>query len=208
MRCRVYIDGFNLYYGALKSTSYRWINLRRMCELLLPSDHDIQFVKYFTAQVSGTSRDPTKPNRQQLFFRALKTIPNFKIIFGSFQSHKVLRPLAYPISGLPNMVMVEDTKEKGSDVNLASHLIADGYKNIYDVAVLVTNDSDLITPIRMVREELHKRVGTINPQKKLSVELKRYADYCLPITESALKESLFPDKLSDKVGAFHKPPTW
>ncbi len=208
MRCRVYIDGFNLYFGALKSTSYKWVNPYKLCELLLPPSYDIQYVKYFTAKVSGTPRDPTKPTRQQMLFRALATLPRFKIILGSFQSHKVLRPLAVPVPGLPAMVVVEDTKEKGSDVNLAAHLIADGYRNLYDVAVLVTNDSDLITPIRMVREDLHKMVGVLNPQKKQSVEIQRYADYCLPITPASLQSSQFPNNMTDKTGDFHKPISW
>ena len=106
------------------------------------------------------------------------------------------------------MVVVEDTKEKGSDVNLAAHLVADGYRDLYDVAVLVTNDSDLVTPIRMVREDLHKKVGILNPQKKQSVEIKRYADYCLPVTPIALQASQFPDKMTDRSGKFHKPTSW
>ena len=36
MKTIVYVDGFNLYYGALKGTPYRWLNLAEMCRQLLP----------------------------------------------------------------------------------------------------------------------------------------------------------------------------
>ena len=51
-KTRIYIDGFNLYYGAVKDTPYRWLDVRRMCELLLP-EYSIETIKYFTARVSA-----------------------------------------------------------------------------------------------------------------------------------------------------------
>jgi hypothetical protein len=57
MRVNVYIDGFNLYYGAVKGTPYRWLNLAEMCRLLLPRDQVLQ-IKYFTALVNPRSSDP------------------------------------------------------------------------------------------------------------------------------------------------------
>ena len=74
-------------------------------------------------------------------------------------------PLANPKLGEPKQVLVMKTEEKGSDVNLATHLLNDGYKKAYDIAVLITNDSDLIEPVRIIREELKLPVGIINPQK-------------------------------------------
>src|SRR4030042_2735689 len=62
-RTRVYIDGFNLYYGAVKGTPLKWLNVRRLCELLLPG-HEIGTVKYFTARVSARSDAPDKPTPQ------------------------------------------------------------------------------------------------------------------------------------------------
>lgn len=57
---------------------------------------------------------------------------------------------------------------KGSDTNLALHLLSDRYKNVYDVAVIISNDSDLPLPIQFIRKELGKRIGLLNPQKHLS----------------------------------------
>jgi hypothetical protein len=75
MRVNVYIDGFNLYYGAVKGTPYRWLNLPEMCRLLLPRDQILQ-IKYFTALVNPRASDPDQRGRQETFLRALQTIPN------------------------------------------------------------------------------------------------------------------------------------
>jgi hypothetical protein len=56
----VYVDGFNLYYGALKGTPYKWLDIRKLCELLLPNNH-INQIKYFTAMVSARPHDPDQP---------------------------------------------------------------------------------------------------------------------------------------------------
>jgi uncharacterized LabA/DUF88 family protein len=161
MRANVYIDGFNLYYGAVKSTPYRWLNVAAMCRLLLPRDQ-INQIKYFTALVSPRPHDPGQPTRQQTYLRALRTIPNLTIILGSFLTHDVMMPLAPPESGY---VKVVKTEEKGSDVNLATHLLVDGYNDDYEIAIIVSNDSDLLAPIQVVTGQLKKPVGMLNPQK-------------------------------------------
>lgn len=135
----VYVDGFNLYYGAVKDSPYRWLNIRRLCELLLPH-HTIQTIKYFTARVSARKDDPDKPTRQQIFLRALRTLPDFEIIYGRFLSHDVMMPLADPPVKGSRFVKVIRTEEKGSDVNIATHLIHDAYQQKFKYAVLVTND--------------------------------------------------------------------
>jgi hypothetical protein len=126
-RTYVYIDGFNLYYGAVKGTSFKWLNVRRLCELLLP-DSRIDKVKYFTARVSARKDDPDKPTRQQMYLRALRTLPDLEIIYGSFLSHDVQMPLADPVPGGPRFAKVIKTEEKGSDVNIAAQLINDAFR--------------------------------------------------------------------------------
>ena len=121
---RVYIDGFNFYYGALKRTPFRWLNPLQMCSHLLPK-MDIQYIKYFTARIRPRD-DPQQPARQQHYFRALETIPNFEIILGHLLSHKISMPVADCPPGMQQYVTVIKTEEKGSDVKLASHLINDG----------------------------------------------------------------------------------
>jgi uncharacterized LabA/DUF88 family protein len=208
MKTIVYVDGFNLYYGAVKGTPYKWLNIKTLCQLLLPRNQ-ITKIKYFTAPVTARPNDPDQPNRQQLFFRALQTIPELEIIFGHFLSHEIMMPLAHPAPGQPKYVQVIKTEEKGSDVNIAAHLINDGYKSLYQVAVLVSNDSDLVEPIRIVRHELKLPVGILNPFiQKPSFELRKCATFVKPIRAGVLAASQFPPSLKDARGTFYKPSTW
>ena len=72
MRTFVHADGFNLYYRALKGTAWKWLDLPALCAKILQPHHDIRKVKYFTARVSGTPPDPSKPQRQDVYLRALR----------------------------------------------------------------------------------------------------------------------------------------
>jgi hypothetical protein len=99
LRTYVYVDGFNLYYGALKGTPFRWLNLVELARQFLPPGHSVDKVKYFTARVSGVS-DPGAPGRQQIYLNALGTLPKIEIHFGSFLAKTVWRPLTnLPIAG-------------------------------------------------------------------------------------------------------------
>jgi len=204
MKANVYVDGFNLYYGAVKGTPYRWLNIAAMCRLLLPRD-EINQIKYFTALVTPRPNDPDQPTRQQTYLRALRTIPNLTIILGSFLAHEVMMPLAPPTSGY---VRVIKTEEKGSDVNLATHLLVDAYNDDYEIAVIVSNDSDLLAPIQVVTRQLGKPVGILNPQKNPSKALLPYATFIKQIRSGVLAKSQFPVTLTDKRGSFSKPASW
>lgn len=207
-KARIYVDGFNLYYGAVKDTPYKWLNVRRMCELLLP-EYSIEKIKYFTARVSARKGDPGKPTRQQIYLRALRTLPDLEIIYGTFLSHDVIMPLAETVPGGPKFAKVIKTEEKGSDVNIAAHLINDGYQKAYDVAVVVTNDSDLLEPIRIVRTELNLPAGILNPHGLTpSRVLLKHASFIRQIRKGVLAASQFPETLTDAKGTFHKPHVW
>ncbi|MEO8357608.1 MAG: NYN domain-containing protein [Chloroflexota bacterium] len=204
MKTNVYIDGFNFYYGCIKNTPYHWLNLAKLCNLLLPND-EIYCIKYFTALVTSRPNDPDKPLRQQAFLRALKTIPNLQIVLGTFLSHEVTMRLAPPNKGFAKVIK---TEEKGSDVNIATHLLVDGFRDDYELAVVVSNDSDLLEPIKFITHELRKPVGLFNPQKFPSVALQSQALFVKQIRRGVLSNSLFPDTLTDSQGSFSKPNGW
>lgn len=204
MKANIYVDGFNLYYGALKSTPYRWLDIAKLCRIMLPRD-TINQIKYFTALVTPRPSDPDQLTRQRIYLRALHTIPNLEIIYGHFLTHEIIMPLAPPKSGYAKVIK---TEEKGSDVNLALHLLSDGYKNAYDVAVIVSNDSDLLLPIQFAKKELGKKIGILNPQKHPSKVLITNADFVKNIRKGVLSKSLFPTSLSDSQGTFTKPVAW
>jgi uncharacterized LabA/DUF88 family protein len=199
----VYIDGFNFYYGCIKGTPHRWLDLFRFCQVMLPRN-DIVRVKYFTALVKPTSKDTSKQIRQQSYLRALRTIPQIQVFLGSFQAHPVRRPL---VNG-SGVVEVMDMKEKGSDVNLATELLVDGFQQAYEVAVVISNDSDLVAPVRAVRAHLRKAVGIINPHQRQSAELRNCASFVKDVRPWALSSSHLPLTLNDAIGEIHKPPDW
>jgi hypothetical protein len=208
MRTYVYVDGFNLYYGAVRHTPYKWLNIRELCERLFPRN-EIVCIRYFTALVNGTPDDPSKPQRQQTFIRALETLDGFSVHYGSFLSNKVWMPRANRRRGQGRNVEVVKTEEKGSDVNLASLLLADGFRRKYEAAVVLSNDSDLLLPIEIVTQELGLPVGLLNPHERFSVELSRVATFKKKIRTGVLRDSQFPDAVVDKGGKeIHKPADW
>lgn len=150
-----------------------------------------------------------------IFWRALKTLPNFEIIEGDFRTREVSAPVVTPP---PNFIRVFKTEEKGSDVNLAAHLLLDGFRDNYECAIVVSGDSDLVTPIRMVRDELKKPVGILNPQRlsgpncrppRKNAGLQHAATfYQNGVTWAQLLGAQFPNTMMDSVGTFHKPGTW
>ena len=91
LRTAVYVDGFNLYYRALKGTQYKWLDLKALAEHCLEPKNEITLLKYFTARVSG-QRDPDQPRRQQIYLKALQTIPGLSIHLGRFLAKTKTRP--------------------------------------------------------------------------------------------------------------------
>ena len=214
MKTILYIDGFNLFYSAVKGTPLRWLNPVALIERAF-SRNQIIGTKYFTAKVSVLPNNPGQPIRQMIFWRALRTLPNLEIIEGDFRTRKV--PMAV-VSPPPNFITVFKTEEKGSDVNLAAHLLLDGFRNQYECAIVISGDSDLVTPIRMVRDELKKPVGVLNPQRlsgpdcrppRKNAGLQHAASfYQNGVTWAQLLAAQFPNPMTDATGTFHKPPTW
>ena len=92
----------------------------------------------------------------------------------------------------PRTVEILDTEEKGSDVNLASYLLLDGFENEYGLAVVVSNDSDLELPIRMVRTRLDKQIGVFDPSRRRSFELHNAASWYRPLRQGPLSARPVP----------------
>ncbi len=206
MKTFVYVDGFNLYYRALKRTPYKWLDIHTLCGYLLPKAR-VEAIKYYIARVTARPHDPDQPTRQNIYLRALATIPHLEIVEGSFLS----KPTSLPLASDPTkFATVIKTEEKGSDVNLATHLVNDGHLGRYEQAVVITNDSDLAEPIRIVRDDLKLPVGILYPSKYLNPQLQNAVtpNFIKPIRTGVLAVSQFPTTLSDGVGAFHKPANW
>ncbi len=206
MKTNVYVDGFNLYYGAVKGTSFKWLDLGKLCTFLLPGDK-IGRIRYFTARIQPRD-DPQQPQRQLTYLRALETIPILSVHYGSFLTNAVRLPLDPPPKQGPATVRVLKTEEKGSDVNLATYLLADAFDHEFEMAVIVSNDSDLALPIDIVQKKFGLRVGVLCPHARMSWELGKVASFQRPIRKRALAACQFPAALTDQLGTITKPAAW
>ena len=209
MKTNLYIDGFNLYYRAVRGTPFKWLNLRKLAETLFPQD-TINGIYYFTALLDARPDDPNQPSRQLVYLRALATLPGFEAYYGTFRTGTKRRLLAEPVPGLPTRVLVRHSEEKGSDVNLATRLLVDGFTGEYEQAVVVSNDADFAGAMRYVRDNLRLRVTLVNPDPKnvSPWELSTAATYVKRLWKSHLRQSQFPETLTDEVGAITKPASW
>jgi len=213
VRANVYVDGFNLYYGIKYYEQqfgklYKWLDIGALARNERPGD-TINHIRYCTARVRPRPNNPDQGKRQEVYIRALRTIPELTVYFGRFlQSFTMMRLRHPPLVG-PSFVEVVKMEEKGSDVNLATLMLCDGFANDYDLAILISNDSDLVMPIEVIRTTLKKSVVVLNPGQQYSNALSQVANAYRPIAEQSLAASQFPPTLMDSRGRMiTKPAIW
>lgn len=162
-KTNAYIDGFNLYYGALKSErGLKWLDPHRLVCSLMRCQR-VQVVKYFTARMIDRPENPNQSQRQDVYLRALETLTHVEVHVGKFQTHTKRVRIAKPGRRHPyaNALI---TEEKSTDVAIGAHLVHDAVTKAINVAVLISNDSDLQVPINMARE-VGVRVVLVNPHR-------------------------------------------
>ncbi len=211
-----YIDGFNLYYGSLRRTDHRWLDLEALCQQYVKRDAELIAVKYFTAKVEDRPDKPGQRAEQWEYLRALRTLPRVEIIWGHFLTRTATRLLENPPKrrhkGDIGLRSVWIQEEKGSDVNLASHLLADGFRARYDLAVVISNDGDLKLPVEIVRKEFKAGVGIINPHATRSYALSPHDlpanSFYQRLQPRRLRKAQLPLELLDGEGTIRCPEGW
>ena len=206
MRTIIYVDGFNLYFRLLaKRPALKWLNVKALAEHVLRPQNQVVAVRYYTARVSGRL-DAHAPGRQQIYLDALATIPEISMHMGMFLTSEKFASLIHPpefrprLPALmprpwPDVVKVLKVEEKGSDVNLACHLLLDAFQGNFDVAAVLSNDSDLVEPIRIVTQTLGKPVGLLSPVPNPNPELSRVSSFIRRLSVSDLAASQFPNPI-------------
>lgn len=199
MRVGVYIDGFNLYYGARDicgrgASGWRWLDLEGLATSLIQRRHawnqagaHLERLVYCTARINQRD-NPTGRAEQDIYLLALASVGTVtQIEYGTYVSRVKRAPIAtedqkgrpvltrsaWPLmvqdqqqTPVPNAVfMVSHARreEKGSDVNVASHLLVDTLLGKIDAAIVVSNDSDLRSPVQAARDRIP--IGTVNPTR-------------------------------------------
>ncbi|MCH7523879.1 MAG: NYN domain-containing protein [Bacteroidetes bacterium] len=198
-RVIAYIDGFNLYFGMCENNQdTKWLDLRKLVENMLLPNQKLVKVKYFTSNVSN---NPAKQKRQQSYLSALRN-SDVEIIYGKYNSHKTECFRCYHTWSSP--------EEKMTDVNIAVGLIIDAMDNLYDTAMLISGDSDLVPPIKAVHAKFSpKRVLVAFPPNRFNISVKNVAKGSFIIGRKKLKDSLFPEKMKLSSGyLLQKPKDW
>jgi uncharacterized LabA/DUF88 family protein len=194
LRTAIYVDGFNFYYW-LKPTSFRWIDVKQIGLNALSHPafrHDLVAIKYFTARVSRTATDPGKHMRQDTYLRAQQSVsPKFSTYFGEFRRQRKRMPQVAANGGAGPLVEVWATEEKGSDVNLAVQLVNDAWADTFDLAVVISNDSDLKSALQLVKQH-GKRVGVLVRGDARVVSLRKASHFQVTLTTQHLSNALLP----------------
>ncbi|MHB1293919.1 MAG: NYN domain-containing protein [Anaerolineae bacterium] len=192
-RAIAYIDGFNLYYGLREKEWKRfyWLDVQRLALLLLRPDQRLTCTKYFTSVVSHPA---DKNKRQSVFLDALATLPDLFIYHGHYLSDTVT------CRNCGHTYVTHH--EKMTDVNIAVEVLCDAFQDRYDVALVISADSDLVGPIKALRCLYpEKRAVVAFPPARYSNALKTEAHACLHITANMLSRSRFPEILTTPAGA-------
>jgi uncharacterized LabA/DUF88 family protein len=208
-RTAVYVDGFNLYYAALKGNDeFKWLDLDRLANALLHSHNTVVSIRYYTARVSATPADPDLPTRQDTYIRALQAhIPHITCQFGQFKVETKTCKLVQPLGG-QQFAEVWVREEKGSDVNLAVNLLNDAWADRFDVALVISNDSDLAEALHLARAQ-GKTVGVASVANRPTRELNLNCDFFKHIRPHHLRNSQLPDPvIAGRGRQIRKPDAW
>lgn len=198
-----YIDGFNLYFG-LKEKGWRryyWLNLREMCSRLTRPDQQLSLIRYFTSRINQS--DPAKRRRQNTYLEALETLYQLEIHYGAY--------LGTTQSCLKCGHTFVKHSEKKSDVNLAVKLLTDAMDDVYDIAVLISADSDLTPAVEALKKHFPgKETLLFFPPARSSLSLKGVCQrYGGVLNQTTLSKSQFPDTVISKTGyPLRRPDHW
>ena len=214
-RVIAYIDGYNLYYGLLKGTPYKWLDLVAFVRSFLREDQELVSVKYFTAQIKTYPFDAPAVDRQKIYLQAISTLPLVTTVHGFYSKNKTLAPgvnsrCAECDAAKNGYVPIVKLEEKRSDVNLAVAALTDAYENAADSFFFFTGDSDQIGTIETLRGRLGKRVCVFNPQPAFSMKLKVASSYYLNIPRDLPASCQLPDEIpiGDRGNVLHRPSAW
>lgn len=224
LRAIVYIDGLNLYHGikelkrhdgtkAFNMHQLKWLDIEKLAEKLLKLAEARQYVlttqslvvvKYFTARVTGYNKSNNysskSKSRQNHYILALQGYClKMELIEGRFKNKdiKCLKCDTYSVH----------PTEKETDVNIASHIIGDLYEDKFDVAYLISGDSDLVKPMKMVVGK-GKTMIVAFPPERATDQIKATATSYLKITKEILESCVLPNPLKVGSKTFERPEEW
>jgi uncharacterized LabA/DUF88 family protein len=200
-RVVAYVDGFNLYFGlkAGHGREYLWLDLQKLAESLLRPGQQLLEVKYFTARVRD---DPDAERRQSTYLDALaRHCHKVRRIEGRFQEKsRSCRNCGAVWTGY---------EEKKTDVNIAVTLVEDAIRDTYDIALLISADSDLTPAVAAVRRlEPTKLIVVAFPPRRNSVDLANAVDAYTRIGRDKIRNAQMPSKIVTSDGVILRRPAY
>lgn len=234
LKTRVYIDGYNLYYGCLKGTSYKWLDLEKLFQVkiipsilvkrsgnIVDSVFDNGSTKYFTAKIiESAAKSVDSVSSQAKYHRALvlHLSDRIEIIEGYYALNKMAVRVvdAENPEKLPReceKIQAWKLEEKQTDVNIAMHAYHDAMHGNVDHAVFVTNDTDISTALEFIKRNTNVIVGLIIPtrdsERSPNKALTNHADWTRShIKDEELRDSQLPRTLPGKRKSVSKPDSW
>jgi 6-hydroxy-3-succinoylpyridine 3-monooxygenase len=232
LRTRVYIDGYNLYYGCLKNTANKWLDLRELIVCVLANvpyelngervnyEFGSPAIKYFTAPIltSFARSEDSVPSQAQYHTALRGHLGNqIEIITGYYEARPARAHLYVDTkpAGQSPVVDIWKLEEKQSDVALALHAFCDAVLNGIDQVIIMSNDSDLAPALRMIRQHTSAVLGLIAPvregdgRSRVNRELNKHAHWARShILTSEFAASQLPPMVRLSNGAVHKPLSW
>jgi uncharacterized LabA/DUF88 family protein len=199
-RVAAYIDGFNLYYGIHQGgRRHLWLDLEGLARSLLKPHQQLVAVRYFTAPVRD---DPAALSRQQLYWNALSAHSSLlEIRVGRFQ-RKSKRCFSCNNSWF-------EYEEKESDVALGAAIVADGARAMFDTAMIISADSDMVSAVRELKSLVPEvRVVAAFPPNRDSSELKRNCDAFMRIGDAKIRQAQLPETVWAGGHSITRPDHW
>jgi uncharacterized LabA/DUF88 family protein len=208
----IYIDGFNLYYGCLKNSNYKWLDLYKLFSRILSDENpgsEIIKIKFFTANIKANlaTHKELSQKSQQDYHKALKQIygDKIEIISNYFSIERATLPKYQKPINKNDCVSVFKVEEKKSDVDLALSAYRDASLNKASQIVFVTNDSDIAPSLKYIKLDFpDKIIGVITPKYKnikrsIGTDLTSFANWNRRhITPNELENSLLPIKIRER----------
>ncbi|MDP2226859.1 MAG: NYN domain-containing protein [Moraxellaceae bacterium] len=228
MKTIVYVDGYNFYYGCLKGTPHKWLDIVHLFQKhILPSSSfgvssELVKLNYFTADIlERAARSPDSVSSQMKYLRALGlTYPTRVQIHKGFYT---LLPMKAHVmdSGDEKKrlrdspeVLVWKMEEKQSDVRLALEVFQDAMTGVADQIVICSNDTDIAPALEKLRAHRpHIKIGLVVPTRdavrRPNKDMAHLADWVRThIRNEELADSQYPNFIPAKRKGVTKPASW
>lgn len=194
LRAAFYVDGFNLYHSIdnLRQPHLKWLSLRALAEELIPSrDENVTTISYFSA--IAFHREPASFSKHRAYINALKAT-DIECVLGRFKKqHRRCFSCGHAW---------KHPEEKETDVNIAVRMVADGFRDLFDVCYLISADTDLIPPLRLIRAAFpNKHIVAVSPPgRPHGQEIKDLADRSMTLNKDQLERCQFQQQVIQENG--------